>query len=328
VRRQPLVTLVQTAAPTEIKKGEEIDFKITIQNIDFKNAQVNLKDILPRNLALIKTSVSGATAVFNGIAYQGVLSGAAPPIVTAKVATASPAGYLPLSLFGGTIDINAADETIANYNVPAFTFAGEPFSQIGIVSNGYVVVGGGNADDIQALNSNLPDAALPNNVLCPFWTDLDPSAAGRVLLNVLTDGVNSWIVIEWEAVSNFGDGETNTFQIWIQTGTAEGISYTYGDDLSDGDNSLLTVGAENIYGNSGQAVYYNGTGTLPTPSNTTGYEIAVVSEPGAPGETHVITFKAKGVRPGAWSNCAYMTADIFQGTNAACTKGKILRKKP
>jgi uncharacterized repeat protein (TIGR01451 family) len=326
VRRQPEVTLAKTGAPAGIKKGGEVSFQIAVQNTSFSPATVELKDDLPRNLRLVKGSVSGAEETSNGIIYQGTLAAAQPPIVTAKVAPGtSPAGYLPLSLFPGTIDIGATDESIANYNVPAFTYAGEKFSKIGIVSNGYIVVGGGTADDVQYLNSNLPDATVPNDIFCPFWTDLNPGVAGRVLINTLTDGVNTWIVVEWEAVRNFGDGELNTFQVWIQIGDIEGISFTYGDDLSDGDNSLLTVGAENVYGNSGQAVYYNGTGTLPAPTNTTGYEIAVISEPGAPGETHIVTFRAKGVHLGAWTNCAYLTSNIFEGVNAACFSGKVLK---
>jgi hypothetical protein len=46
----------------------------------------------------------------------------------------SPAGgYLPLSLFG-TGDIGAGDETITNFAVPAFQWAGQSYSNLGVVS--------------------------------------------------------------------------------------------------------------------------------------------------------------------------------------------------
>ncbi|OUC07705.1 hypothetical protein RY27_13305, partial [Litorilinea aerophila] len=70
--------------------------------------------------------------------------------------------------------VNATDESIANFNVPGFFYGGETYSRVGIVSNGYVVVGGGAADDVQHINSDFPDPAVPNNVLAPFWTDLNP----------------------------------------------------------------------------------------------------------------------------------------------------------
>ena len=54
-----------------------------------------------------------------------------------------------------------------------------------------------------------------------------------------------------------------------------------------------------------------------------GSEVRVASVPGEPGETHVVTFTAKGRRPGTWKNCAYMTGDIFFGTNIACFSGEV-----
>ncbi|MFQ5419652.1 MAG: peptidase S8, partial [Anaerolineae bacterium] len=265
------------------------------------------------------------------VTFEGTLFGAEPPLVDAAVdPLASPFGYVGLGGFGSSIDVGATDESIANFNVPAFEYAGETYSQIGIVSNGYVVVGGGTGADVDFINSDLPDAAIPNNVLAPFWTDLNPGAGGRVLVNVLTDGTDTWIIAEWESVPNFGDGETNTAQVWIginsDVNPGEDISFVYGADVSDGDSSFLTVGAENKFGNSGGTVYFDGVGDPPAPSFPNGnYEVDVFSVPGAPGETHVISFTARGVKRSDWTNCAQMTGDIFFGTNIACVSGEVTR---
>ena len=102
--------------------------------------------------------------------FSGSLYGQQPPVVNAAVdPLASPAGYLPLALFGSTV-VGASDESITNFNVPSFTYAGQSYSQIGIVSNGYLVVGGGTNGDVDYINSDLPDVNPPNNVLAPFWT--------------------------------------------------------------------------------------------------------------------------------------------------------------
>jgi hypothetical protein len=85
----------------------------------------------------------------------------------------------------------------------------------------------------------------------------------------------------------------------------------------NGDGGHLTVGAENVFGNRGQNYYYNGTGTLPAD----GTELVVTGIPGAPGDTHTVTFSATGFKPGDWTNCAMMTGDIFFGTNTACFTG-------
>ena len=93
----------------------------------------------------------------------------------------SPAGgYLPLSLFGIPPVAGVGDDTITNFNVPAFFFAGDTYTQVGFSSNGYVVIGGGSGPDNSINNQNFPNPARPNNTLALFWTDLNPAGAGAL----------------------------------------------------------------------------------------------------------------------------------------------------
>ena len=219
VRNQPVVTLDQSCDPIALAKKGTTTCTITVQNTSFATANVSLRDRLPEGLILDKKSVNGGSAKDQTVSFSGSLYGAAPPIVNVAVdPTASPAGYLfPLGGFPSSVDVGATDESIANFNVPAFEYAGEIYTQIGVVSNGYIVVGGGTGADVDYINSNLPDAGIPNNVLAPFWTDLNPAFGGRVLINTLTDGFDSWIIVEWENVLTYGDKLPNTFQVWIGT---------------------------------------------------------------------------------------------------------------
>src|SRR4029079_14530010 len=102
-----------------------------------------------------------------------------------------------------------------------------------------------------------------------------------------------------------------TFEVWIGLNTdghpAEDITFVYGTLQGNGDGGFLTVGAENLFGNRGQNSYVDGTGTLPT--STT--QLRVTGTPGAPGETHTITFQARGVKAGTWTNYAFMTSNLF-----------------
>ena len=331
VRRQPAVTLEKRCDPAEIARKDTTTCTITIENTSFSDAAVAVEDELPRQLKLVRDTVSGADRHRNGVSYEGTLYAAAPPPIHAAVdPLASPYGYLPLGGFPNTFDIGATDDSLANFGVPPFEYAGEIYDTIGIVSNGYVVVGGGTGIDIESVNSDLPDPELPNNVLAPFWTNLNPAVGGRVLLNVIGDGTDIWTVVEWESVRSSTDDETVTTQIWIgsviDANPAEDISFVYGADVSDGDNGYLTVGAENKVGNSGETVYFNGTGTAPSPSYPLGsYEVDVFSLPGAPGESHVITYDARGDKKGAWLNCAEMESDLFQGVNIACISGVVTK---
>ena len=244
-------------------------------------------------LQLVPGSVVNATQAGNGLTYSGMLTGGSSFGVGVAAGT-SPAGYLPLSLFGVGPIAGVGDETITNFTVPDFLYGGVLRNRIGMTSNGYAVVGGGTPADVQFVNQSLPDSARPNNVLAPFWTDLDPGAGGAMRVTTLSDGVDTWIVMDWDAVKYYSTAQTASFQIWIRThritSPEEDITFTYGPSLGNGDGGL-TVGAENDLGNRGANRYFNGTGTLPAAGVT---ELRVTTTPGAPGGTRTITFKAKG----------------------------------
>jgi hypothetical protein len=328
VKRQGPVGLTKTCEPLEISKGGETECVITATNTSFESATIHLRDRIPEELEV--TTVSGASGR-RILTFDGDLAGAEPPNVTAAVQPlVSPAGYLPLALFGGNLVVPSSDESIVNVGIPAFEYASESWSTIGVVSNGYIVVGGGTGEDVDFQNTNFPNGARPNNVLAPCWTDLNPTFGGRILVNVLTDGVNNWTIVEWERVANFTDRRRNTCQVWIgaaANGAGQDITCTYGPDITTGDGGLMTVGAENRFGNRGNSVFFNGTGSAPTPTNTTDYEVIVTSSPGAPGETHTVTFTAKGVKSGKWQNCAAMGNDFTFGTTFACVDGEVTRSR-
>jgi uncharacterized repeat protein (TIGR01451 family) len=321
VRRQPDVTLEKSCDPASLALGETTGCTISITNTSFDPATVRLVDRLPEQLSLVADSVEGATPQGNGIRFRGTLFGAEPPTVT--VATGGPSSYLSLLSLGVPPFSGVTDETIINLGgFGAFVYADETYETIDMTSNGYAVAGGaGDTADLDFRNQSLPDPARPNNVLAPFWTDLNPGAGGFLYAAILTDGVNDWLVLEWEQVPNFSDGELNTFQVWVGLNGVEDIWYTYGPVLSDGEGGALTIGAENAFGNSGANYYYNGEGTLP---GAGGDDVFVTSVPGAPGETHTITFSATGAQAGAWTNCAEMSGDIFAGTNIACFSGEVV----
>lgn len=190
----------------------------------------------------------------------------AVPVISIAPGTSPAGGYLPLSVFGIAPIGGMTDEALVNFTIPSVGFAGESFTRIGVVSNGYAVLGGGNAADIQWVNLALPNAAAPGTLLAPFWTDLDPGAGGAVRIGVLTDGVDHWLVVDWEGVRNAGDATLNSFQMWIGTDTdanpAEDVSFAYGS-VGAGNAGLLTVGAQDVTRTVGATYYFNGAGTLP-----------------------------------------------------------------
>jgi hypothetical protein len=234
------------------------------------------------------------------------------------------AGYLPLSLFGVAPIGGVGDDTITNFNVPPFTFAGETWSQLGVSSNGYLVVGGGSGPDNSINNQNFPNPSRPNNVLAGFWTDLNPAAAGAIRITVLTDGIDNWIVVDWAGVREFSTASNlHSFEIWIgingNSTPGSDVSYAYGVNTGTGDGGFASVGAENRFGNRGNNTYFDGTGTLPA----NGTELRVTSTPGTSSAVTVTFDATAGTDTGSWRNCATLESNAFPGTSVACVDGSI-----
>ena len=221
VRGQEAVTLTKTCDPTALKAKGTTTCTVTAANPTFDKVTYAIKDTLPSQLKLDKGSVTGGTTSgSNTVVSSGTIAASDPADVHAENCGAcSPFGYFPLSNFPSTIVVgDAGDETIDNFTVPTFSFAGETWDSVGIVSDGYAVVGGGTGQDVEFIDQVFPDEAPPNNVLAPFWSDLNATATfgGQEKINILSDGLNEWIVIEWTAVPEYSDhSHAHTMQIWI-----------------------------------------------------------------------------------------------------------------
>jgi subtilisin family serine protease len=328
VRGQGPVTLAKNCTPASVALNGTTHCTITAGNTQFTSANITIDDTLPNNLSILPASITGASQNGNGIHFSGSLAGATPPQVTAATCgICSPAGgYLPLSLFGTPPIAAPDDDTVTNFNTDPFSFEGQTWTRIGVSSNGYLIVGGGSGSaDNQFAAQSFPDPTRPNNVLAAFWTDLNPQNAGTghgdIRVDELTDGSNDWIVVDWNAVDEFGGGFKHTGEIWIGTNNdaspVEDITFTYGPNSGTG-SSGMTVGAENLFGNSGNNVYRNGVGVYPSSAQ----DVRVTSTAGT-ASTKVITFDAVGVLVGSWRNCATMTSSSFIGTSYACIDGDV-----
>jgi len=242
--------------------------------------------------------------------WNGTLSPSLPPTITSITPGETPGGgYLPLSAFGIAPVAGVADETITNFNVPAFQYGAETYTRIGVDSNGYVVVGGGTSEDNNCCDvQTFPNPARPNNVLAPYWTDLDltPAAGkpGALRVGTLTDGVTTWLVVDYDSVREYGTSAPNSFQIWIQTGPGEGVSYAYGS-LSTV-TSALAAGAENRDGTSGQNL---------TPV-ANGQFVVTTAGP-TPGGSVTFGYTATGVTRGTYTLAAQLTSPLLRTTSIA-----------
>jgi len=316
-KHQGAVTLTQSCSPTTIAVSASAHCATTATNLAPNAASVSLS-VQTRSLRF-ENVVGGTPTGPHGVSASGTLSPAIPPQVTAikdcgiaANSCATPSGYLPLSALGVGPLSGVGDDTITNLNVPTFSYGSESYSRIGVVSNGYIVVGGGTNTDIVFHPQHFPNPARPNNVIAPFWTDLNPSptGGGAIRAAVLTDGTNHWIVVDWSHAKNFGNTGTNSFEVWLKVGSApdsEEISMVYGTDVSTGDpDAGVNWGAENRDGTSGL--------NIPAPGPAASSQWRVFVSGPTPGGHQTISYDLTSDEAGTFTSTASMTSNLTAGT--------------
>ncbi|GAA1859466.1 S8 family serine peptidase [Microbacterium koreense] len=302
------VSFSQTCDPMTIERRATTTCTVTAAN--YLPVPVDARiDVAATPLLQVRSVTAPAKKTFLGARWSGTLSPAIPPQITG-VDPATGYGYIPLEAYGIPLT-PLGDEAMVSYNVPSFLYGGEAYDRISVVSNGYIVVGGGTDADIDYLAQSFPDQAAPNNVIAPFWTDLDPSAGGGVRVGTLGDGVNTWVIIEWDGVPTWSGNAVNTFQAWIGISGTEDTRFTYGTDAVPDAAAPGVAGAENRDGTSGVAL-----ATLPT----AGDEYAVTTSPSTAGGTVTFDYTLRGLIRGTWSTVAVLRSDALRSTPMELTR--------
>lgn len=303
VHTQGEVTLTQECADTTLAVGDTTTCTVEATNLGPQSHEVTVGTTVSNKLRV--TGAEGATVTGpRTVTASGTLGGNTPGVPS--VAPGGLFGYIPLSTFGIT-PIALGDEDLLNFSVPAFTYNGRTFDALGIDSNGYVVVGGGGSADNNCCNLPTgPDPAPPNNVLAPFWTDLDGTGAPGLRIAVLSDGTSDWIVVEHQ-VNVWGTTDLRSFQAWIGTGATQDITYAYEEAQADPAGQDFLVGAENSLGEGDMEA------VLPTA------DLTVTSTPATPGGTLTYTVDVRAQDDGQGTVTSRMTSPTLPGTTVVTT---------
>ena len=321
-KRQGAVTLTHSCAPTTFaEKTGSAHCTTTVANFNAGAATTSLTVTnLDKGKLEFKNISAPATAIKkdDGVKWSGTLTPAIPPQVVSitDITGGGPAGgYLPLSLFAVPAIAGVGDDTISNFAVPTFYYGGEPYSQIGVVSNGYVVIGGGTGSDVSFAPQTFPNPARPNNVVAAFWTDTNVPAGGAIRVAILGDGFDDWLIVDYDHVKNFSNATTHTGELWFRldgglagTGpSSEEITISYGAaNAAAGDpGSGINWGAENRDGTSGVNVAAAPADDTELRPNLTG--------PTAGGSA-TITYDASSKKAGTYKTVAAMTSSVTPGT--------------
>ncbi|NQX11864.1 S8 family serine peptidase [Microbacteriaceae bacterium VKM Ac-2855] len=310
------ISLTQSCAPTTIARGATTTCTVAASNYLPVPVEATI-DVASNPLLQTRSVTAPAKKSILGAKWSGTLAPALAPAIT-SVATIEPGtspggGYLPLSEFG-IAPTALTDEQILNFTVPSFLYGSETYTSIGVVSNGYVVVGGGGTGDVLFEPNGVPNPTAPNNVLAPLWTDLNPENApadGGIRVGTLTDGVTSWLIVDYDRVPTWSGNAVNSFQTWIELGGTEGAWFNYGADAVGDAGAGVLTGAENRDGTSGATL---------SPLPVSGDEVAVTTAPPTAGGTVSFDYTLRGLAKGSWTTGASLRSDALRAVPLETTK--------
>ncbi len=129
-----------------------------------------------------------------------------------------------------------------------FVYYGVSFPKITVCSNGWIAMGSTYLTDYR--NWTIPSAGGPDNMIAPFWDDLNLASGGKVLDQY--DAANHRFIIEWSRVQNEPQSQ-QTFELilydpaFYPTPSGDGpilFQYNTVNNTDSGDN-YATVGIEN-----------------------------------------------------------------------------------
>ncbi len=242
--------------------------------------------------------VSSISAVKNGnqepvtydaekreVRWEGALNTA----TLALVETAAPFGYFPmrnLSFAQPLVCSSECDDTVITVEpIVGIEYMGQTYTSVQISSNGFISLGTASGSVTEYRPHELPGSQEPNNVIAPYWTDLNLKGTadndigtGNIYAQNLSAGTDSYFVVEWENAMLWGqEGTSVNFQIWYDA-SAETFSFAYGPMSPN--NTPAVVGFEDATGTVGYthaAQLSTGvTGSLPVE----GDEFGIVTIPG------------------------------------------------
>lgn len=128
-----------------------------------------------------------------------------------------------------------------------FKYYGNPKSQIYISTNGLLTFSAITSNIYS--NTNIPNSATPNEIICPFWDDLDAKAPGTV--HYKQDG--NRFIIQWTNYQRYSGTASYTWQVVIYS---SGKIMFYFKEMS-GTLNGATTGIENGDGTTGLQMAYN-----------------------------------------------------------------------
>jgi hypothetical protein len=228
---QGRITMTSSCGQASVRVGQIANCRVRLENTGYEDADATVTAKFDQ--ALRPVDFAGPRT--------GALGGIRPGVPS--MTQAGDRFYRPLDVEPDHI----GDEEMLTYDTPAFTYAGQTYRRIAVVANGYVILGGGTMKDIRSEPPSKADDERPNNLLAPYWTDLDGTGEEGVRASTVKRDNKVWIVVDWR-VKQHGTGDKTHFQLWIATGDTEQARFAYDEKALPKGGAQVVVGAENALG--------------------------------------------------------------------------------
>jgi subtilisin family serine protease len=263
---------VTITAPSldRLEVGDSIQFSAEVAaNFTNEDRDYEVSITLPAGVTL---DAGSTNAVVDGdtltwMLAQPSLIGAEPSYAISTNASdascAVPFGagtYIDLAGFGigvGTA-IDGDDQSAVFGN--RIQFLGTEYSGFTITDDGFITLGN-DVSGTQYINQLLPDAAVPNAVLAPFWRDMIANVDGGSGVTVASTGGDGIVIIEWDNMQTvYGLDDIADFQIVVNNDAAPGepgLVYAYSNVTHTAPTGIpTTIGYENADGTAGVTTHY------------------------------------------------------------------------
>ncbi len=260
--------IAKTVDLSGAQNGDILTYSVTVKNYETADTTFDVSDPVPANATFVTGSETGGwtyNSGSNSLNWSGTM-----PAASYVTEEQNRSGFQSISSTGIPI-YTAGDGENACYLVPVdFYYVNKHYGDMILSVNGVVRAGVGPLSLCPpTTNQSFPTNDIFDdwdNLIAPFWTDLDPEAGGQIYYEsgVMYNGKPHY-VLEWNAVPLKGNTNTTvTVQMWIEKGSDNvWFAYPSGGPLNGPTTPDATIGGEDETGAMGANYYYNGTGTMP-----------------------------------------------------------------
>jgi minor extracellular serine protease Vpr len=254
--------MVASQATTSL--GQTIDFSALIQDPFPAPTTFYFSNPIPAGTTYVEGSATPAGLTYDPAKNSLIGSFQLPALNLGLAAASTPVPFVELVGSAGALDLSSfctafcVDEML-DLNAP-INYLGRFYTRIGVSTNGYLMIGGSTTSI--GTNQMLPDPALPNNVIAPFWTALryvtgtpTPTTPLTGSLLVGQDALSGEYIFEWSDVTTPTGGGPFTFEAFVNPTTGQ-VRFAYKTLPGSLSGIPVTVGIENSAGTLGANYYY------------------------------------------------------------------------